>query len=195
MRNAIVINQYRIEVHYVERSMTRALSIIRGALGAWMAAFLVAGCEFTTSDQSEGTVSLAELQGQNVAPETQPPAQTESTSSAPATTPVVTGGSGIGPRGGGGGFLWKPVGENSRKLVILLPPQYTGQVSGVYVANSKGGAIEAGSYTGVGNGNRTHWRFSKPGSGYGQNILAVANLKSGGAVHWPIPNGASRTSY
>jgi len=104
-------------------------------------------------------------------------------------------GGGSGDQGEGGGFLWKPVGENSGRLVILLPPQYTGQVSVVYVANSKGGAIEAGSYTGVGNGNRTHWRFSKPGSGYGQNILAVANLKSGGAVHWPIPNGASRTSY
>ena len=175
--------------------MTRALSIIRGALGAWMAAFLVAGCEFTTSDQSEGTVSLAELQGQNVAPETQPPAQTESTSSAPATTPVVTGGSGIGPRGGGGGFLWKPVGENSRKLVILLPPQYTGKAGSVHVASGDGQVLDVGVYTGVGNGGRTHWRFPQKGGAYGNNILAVADLNAGGSVHWPIPSGAARVEY
>ena len=175
--------------------MTRAMTITRGILGALTIGLLAAGCEFTTSEQSEGTITLAELQGVDVTPDTDSPAPADEPSDAPASTPVITGGSGIGPQGEGGGFLWKPVGDNSRKLVILLPPVYNGQVSTVYVATSSGSPIEAGAYTGIGNGNRTHWRFSKQGSGYGRNILAVANLKAGGAVHWPIPNGASRTTY
>ena len=145
------------------------------------------GCE--TKIEDEGGITLAELQGQNVPPPTDPAAP------AAPQTPTLTGGDGIGPRGQDGGFIWKPVGENSKKLVILLPPQYTGYVQGVYVANSSRAAVETGNPTGVGNGGREHFRFSKPGAGYGSGVYAVAVLKAGGSVHWPIPNGSSRIQY
>lgn len=156
-----------------------------------MAAMLMAlGCE--TKIEDEGSITLAELQGQNVPAPTDPAAP-----AAPATpqTPTLTGGDGIGPQGQGGGFIWKPIGENTKKLVILLPPQYTGHVRGVYIANANRVAMETGNPTGVGNGGREHFRFSKPGSGYGSGVYAVAVLKAGGSIHWPIPNGSSRTQY
>jgi hypothetical protein len=80
-------------------------------------------------------------------------------------------------------------------LVVLLPPQYTGRVSGQYVASPSGTPIETGSFSAVGNGGREHFRYSKPGGSYGNGCLAVANLKAGGAVHWPIPNASARTTY
>ena len=104
-------------------------------------------------------------------------------------------GGGSGDQGEGGGFLWKPVGENSGRLVILLPPQYTGKAGSVHVASGDGQVLDVGVYTGVGNGGRTHWRFPQKGGAYGNNILAVADLNAGGSVHWPIPSGAARVEY
>lgn len=171
--------------------MVRTLTFVRVILAVLFAGFLVAGCEFTTSDPSEGTISLAELQGQTTQAQTQTQGPTQTTSPPSTSSAPVTGGSGIGPTGQGGGFLWKPVSESTGKLAVLLPPQYTGKVSGVYIA----GAGEGGAYGGVGNGGRTHWRFSKPGAQYGNDVTVVANLKAGGAVHWVVPRGSSRTEY
>jgi len=156
--------------------MAVANPFVRLSLAVMAAVWLAAGCE--TKIEDEGPVTLAELQGIQPEPE-QPAAETETTE--PETPTVIAGGAGIGPQGEGGGFIWKPIGEHTGKLVVILPPQYTGHASG--------------AYTGVANGGRMHFRFSKPGSGYGRNILVVANLKAGGAVHWPIPNGAARTTY
>ncbi|MBP7276529.1 MAG: hypothetical protein KBA51_10050, partial [Kiritimatiellae bacterium] len=111
---------------------------------------------------------------------------------AEATAPI--GGDGIGPRGAGGGFLWKPEGESSGKLVVLLPSSYTGHVSACFIATSGGSVIEQGSYSGAHNGDREHYRFSKSGSSYGA-VVVVADLKAGGAVHWPISSPGSRVEY
>ncbi len=178
----------------------RLMTFTKFALATMAAAFLASGCEFTTAtEENEGTISLAELQGIVVEPtnavaETST-TETTTTETTTTPTPVITGGSGIGPVGGGGGFLWKPVSDSTGKLAVLLPPQYTGQVRGVYVASPSGAALESGGFSAVANGGREHYRFSKPGGGYPNGSHAVAMLKAGGSVHWTVPNTGSRTSY
>jgi len=105
------------------------------------------------------------------------------------------GGGSIGSRGEGGGFLWKPKGEHSGRLVVLLPSQYRNKVGSVHVANSGGDVLEVGVFTGNANGNRPHYRFTQGGASYGNDLYAVADLSSGDTVHWPIPRGGSRTEY
>ena len=105
-------------------------------------------------------------------------------------------GSGIGERGEGGGFLWKPRSESNGRLVILLPTQYRRQVSSQFVADGDGNVLETGVFTtDEHNGDRPHFRYSRPGASFGNNVYAVADLTGGGTVHWPIPNGAARTEY
>jgi hypothetical protein len=95
--------------------------------------------------------------------------------------------------GGGSGFLWKPASEGDGKLVVLLPSSLTGKVNGCSLSYS--GGSENGRNVGVHNGNREHFRFSKPGAGYGQNIRVTASLKDGTTQSWTVPNGASRTTF
>ncbi len=95
-----------------------------------------------------------------------------------------------------GGFVWKPVSESDGRLVVLLPASLRRNVERCWIASAGGAEIETGRFAGDNhNGNRPHYRFSKPGSGYGANIQVVARLKSGGTERWAIPNGASRTTY
>lgn len=119
-----------------------------------------------------------------------PAAASPATSSSPAPTasaarPATT--TTASSSGGGGGFLWKPVSDSNGNLVVILPSQYNGKVSSVSVNG------ERGSFSGIANGNRTHWRFSKPGAAYGSNAKVVAST-SGGNVTWTVPNGGSRTN-
>jgi len=106
------------------------------------------------------------------------------------------GGSGIGQPGEPGGFLWKPRSESDGRLVVLLPPQYRGNVASTYVANPSGDIIEVGRFAGdTHNGDRPHYRFTQQGAAYGTDIYVVAELLQGGLVHWPIANGADRIEY
>lgn len=100
----------------------------------------------------------------------------------------------LGEQGAGGGFLWKPVSESNGRLVVLLPPQYNGIVSGCHVVNASGSVIESGRYDGIHNGDRQHYRFDQSGGSYGNDIYVVANTTTGN-VHWYIANGSARTSY
>lgn len=104
-------------------------------------------------------------------------------------------GDGLGNTGEGGGFLWKPVADHGGRLVVLTPPQYTGRVAGVFVANANGDRVEQGFFSSIGNGGREHYRFTRQGGAYGNNIFAVADLKDGTTVSWHIPVGAQRTQY
>jgi len=77
----------------------------------------------------------------------------------------------------------------------LLPGSLRGRVSGADIQKS-GSRVEKGRFTGdTHNGNRPHYRFSKPGAGYGTGLTLTAFLSGGGKQSWNIPNGASRYDY
>lgn len=151
--------------------------------GAWALALLLgagAGCEVTddpaTFEQPENPAAQAAAGNQGNQQE------------GPAPTSVS-----LGTRGEGGGFVWKPISESDGRLVVLLPPQYRGRVRATFLAHGDGTVIEMGRFSGDDiNGNRPHYRFSRPGAGYGQNLFVVSDLTDGHTVHWPIANGASR---
>ena len=113
------------------------------------------------------------------------------TAAAPA--PKSSGGG-----GGSGEFLWKPVSEGDGKLVILLPNSYRKRVTKCVISNDAGGAnvVEQGRFhNDTHNGMRVHYRFSKVGRDYGDNIFTVAFLTDGSTKSWAIRDGASRTTY
>lgn len=79
-----------------------------------------------------------------------------------------------------GDFLWKPKAEKDGKLVILLPERLTGQVKSVSVLSADGKKVLAkGKYSGIGNGNREHFRFAKAGSEFPANSIVQIKLDNG----------------
>lgn len=136
--------------------------------------------------------------------ESQAPTQVAATEPVAAEAPAATApqppsaskpSGALGTTGEGGGFLWKPVSESNGRLVVLIPPQYTGRIGSVFLARKTGTVIEQGAYGGVHNGGRAHYRFSSAGSSYGTAIFVVADLEGGTSVSWYVPNGAVRTGY
>lgn len=123
----------------------------------------------------------------------EPAAVEAAADAAPATSAAKPSGA-LGTTGGSG-FLWKPVAESDGRLVVLIPPQYTGQIESVFIARRTGTVVEQGAYGGVHNGGREHFRFSKAGGAYGTAIFVVADLSGGASVNWYVPNGSSRTEY
>ena len=90
------------------------------------------------------------------------------------------------------GFLWKPVGENSRKLRVLLPKEWTGKVDKGSVEVWLGGErIESLTAIGVANGNREHFAGQKPGGSYNKGV-SVRATEGGRTWAWAIPNPAGR---
>ena len=90
------------------------------------------------------------------------------------------------------GFLWKPVGENSGKLRVLLPEVWTGKVDHSSVELWRGGErIETLAPTGVANGNREHFQARKPGGAYNTGV-EVRATEGGRTWAWKIPNPAGR---
>ena len=90
------------------------------------------------------------------------------------------------------GFLWKPIGENSGKLRVLLPEVWTGKVDRGSVELWRGGErIETLASTGVANGNREHFQAKKPGGAYNAGV-EVRATEGGRTWVWKIPNPAGR---
>jgi len=90
------------------------------------------------------------------------------------------------------GFLWKPVGENSGTLRVLLPEVWTGKVDRESVELWRGGErIETLKSTGVANGNREHFQARKPGGAYNAGV-EVRATEGGRTWAWTIPNPAGR---
>jgi len=90
------------------------------------------------------------------------------------------------------GFIWKPVGENSGKLRVLLPEVWTGKVDRGSVELWRGGErIETLAPTGVANGNREHFQAKKPGGAYNAGV-EVRATEGGRTWVWKIPNPAGR---
>lgn len=103
---------------------------------------------------------------------------------------------------GAGGFLWKPVGDNSRLLVVLLPSEFNDRVTAVEIHRATppdaDTFVESGVFSAIANGNRTHWRFTQPGAAYGQNVYVMVYTNDVGEpgvqqiYSFPIANGAVR---
>ncbi len=98
---------------------------------------------------------------------------------------------------GSGGFLWKPVSESDKKLVVLLPEALRGVVSRVEIHSSLPPSdvtkLGEGRFAGdTMNGNRPHFRFDKPGSAYGKDVHVVAYKEDGTMLSWNIKDGGSR---
>ena len=90
------------------------------------------------------------------------------------------------------GFLWKPVGENSGTLRVLLPEVWTGKVDRGSVQLWRGGErIETLASTGVANGNREHFQARKPGGAYNTGV-EVRATEGGRTWAWKIPSPAGR---
>jgi len=89
------------------------------------------------------------------------------------------------------GFLWKPIAENSKKLVVLMPPSATGRTVHSAHLELGGSRIETASYSGVHNGGREHYRFSKPGGGYPPGVVFVCRV-DGCGLKYTIANPSSR---
>lgn len=85
-------------------------------------------------------------------------------------------------------LLWKPASDSDGNLVVLLPAMFNGIIDGGVTVNG-----DKGRFTSVANGNRSHFRFGKPGAAYGANAQ-VKWSSNGKAYTVTIPNGAARTT-
>jgi len=89
-------------------------------------------------------------------------------------------------------FLWKPVSESDGNLAILLPSYLTRQIQDVEVRTKDGERIEEGRYSGVHNGGREHFRFSKSGGAFPPGSQVVIRLKDGSQQTVTVENTGSR---
>ncbi len=111
---------------------------------------------------------------------------TSSPSKRTSTTPTVT-------LAGMSGFLWKPISDSDGKLAILLPSSLTGLIKSVALFDpGTGKLIEAGRFAGIGNGDRTHFRFSMPGGSYPPGTLVKVTLDDGSSKTLKIDSTGSR---
>lgn len=93
----------------------------------------------------------------------------------------------------GRGFLWKPVSDSDGKLAILLPSAISEEVVDVKLLSPDHSKVLAtGRFTGIGNGDRAHFRFAKPGDGYPAGLIVQATLKDGTTFEHRISRPNSR---
>jgi hypothetical protein len=106
---------------------------------------------------------------------------------------VQTGGAPAGnPLDGPEGFLFKPVSDTRGTLVVLLPKQMTGNIESVVLKALSGEEIERGLFSGVANGDREHFRFTKPGSQYPRDLVVEVKLKDGSYRTYNIEDPSRR---
>lgn len=113
------------------------------------------------------------------------------TAAASDSTAAVGGGS-SSPSDGVDGFLFKPVSDTQGKLVVVLPKDLTGKISKVVLRDLTGKELESGQYGGVGNGDREHFRYNKPGGSYPANLIVDVVLKGGGNKTYSIADPSKR---
>jgi hypothetical protein len=112
--------------------------------------------------------------------------------SAPVPKKPVAMGS---PLSASGEFLWKPISDKDGKLAILLPKNLTGKVKSVTILNAQGTkTLQKGLYSGVGNGDREHFRFSKSGDAFPDGAIVLIALKDGSTKHLTIKDTSKRTT-
>jgi hypothetical protein len=102
-----------------------------------------------------------------------------------------------------GGFLWKPISENSGGLIVLLPSKYTGHVSSVEIRMNKSLVVRDDKLhqrltkLGVYNGGREHWVARSPvkkGADFttDRHVWVLARMKNGSGLAWKITDGSKR---
>ncbi len=106
---------------------------------------------------------------------------------------MALGGGNHSESGGSGGFLYKPVSDNTGKLVVLMPSKLAGMIAGVKIYDPSGNLLESGRYTGNGNGGRDHYRFKKTGAAYPDGLVVEATLSTGDTVRYRIGETSKRT--
>jgi hypothetical protein len=97
------------------------------------------------------------------------------------------------------GFLWKPVADGGRPLVVLIPAafshnttkrmtlkEYNGEVE---VSNRHGNLREDGKFP---NGNREHYRFRRRGEQYRSPCEVSIQTTDGKTWTWRVDNVAGR---
>jgi hypothetical protein len=160
-------------------NMDRNEDIIGGvAIGAILAAIaltLFAGCNTTDKDRIQREIDRLKPDTTETTPDTTP---TTTQPPAPVTPPSLQGDQ---------TFLWKPAGESTGKLVILLPARI---LSDKCIAGTEWGA-DGGRH----NGNRHHWRFKHPGAQYGRNVLVVSYYQGAETGRWTVPDGGQRKTF
>jgi hypothetical protein len=92
-----------------------------------------------------------------------------------------------------GQFLWKPASDKDGKLAILLPSRLTGKIKSVAILSpDKTKILAKGKYSGVGNGNREHFRFSKAGNSYPDNAIVMITMKDGKTYNVKVKETSDR---
>ncbi len=94
--------------------------------------------------------------------------------------------------GGAGGFLWKPISDSNGNLVVLMPSEISSEVESVVIKDKNGNVLESGKFSAIANGGRAHFRFSKPGSAYGQSVTVEAKLKNGRVCQFQVGDTSKR---
>ncbi len=113
-------------------------------------------------------------------------------------TQVQSPGAGRGSHGpavrvdGPNGFLFKPRSDSDGKAVVLLPEKLTGKIDQVVLKGPDGQVIEKGRFSGIANGDRAHFRFSRPGGAYPPGTTVEVRLDDGSTRQWTLTNPAVR---
>jgi len=96
------------------------------------------------------------------------------------------------PEDGPEGFLFKPTSESDGNLVVLLPSKFKEQVESLLLKDSEDNEIEQGRSTAYANGDREHFRFSKAGSDYSENLKVEVKFKDGTSTTYTIADPSQR---
>ena len=85
------------------------------------------------------------------------------------------------------GFVWKPESDSDKKLVVLMPKRFYGNM----VSATLGSEVRSPVPEPYSDG-RQVFRFKKSGAAYGNNISLVIKTKQNKVVTYSIPVGGNR---
>jgi hypothetical protein len=89
-------------------------------------------------------------------------------------------------------FLYKPISDTTGKLVIVTPAAMAGDIVSLKLKGPDGNLLEQGTFGGNGNGGRDHFRFSKPGERYPDELTVEIRLSDGSLKTYVINDSSER---
>lgn len=90
------------------------------------------------------------------------------------------------------GFLWKPESDKDGKLVVLLPSEISNDARRVVVRDANGDVVARGQPTGIGNGDRAHFRFDRKGGSFVGPVTVEATLRDGSTRAFRVKDPSRR---